>query len=79
MKKLSSDFLKNVVFSIYSLNAFLLFLFLHKYSETICTQNRGVINGIADGAVLAILLSLINLIISVADSTFISRRIAENS
>lgn len=64
MKKLLYFHLKNIIYFTFSLDAFLFFLLLHQYSATICTQNKDVINGIADGVILAILLSLISLLIN---------------
>lgn len=63
MKKLFYFHLKNVTLMICSIDALLLFLFLHFYSENFCEPCKGIINGIADGIILAILLSLISLLI----------------
>lgn len=64
MKKLFYFHLKNITLIICSIDALLLFLFLHFYSGNFYDPHKGIINGIADGVILAILLSLINLLIN---------------
>ena len=63
MKSLLYYHLKNAIYGIFSFDVVLIFIFLHQISEKCVEQNKDIINGIADGIVLAILLSLINLLI----------------
>ena len=60
MKKLFYFYLKNITLVICSIDAVLLFLILHFYSENFSDPCKGIINGIADGVILAILLTLIS-------------------
>ena len=64
MKKLLFFYLNNFIYIIYSLLSIIVFLFFHFLSESFNEPGKSIINGIADGIILAILLSLFGLLVS---------------